>query len=125
MGINKENYVDQAEQVIKNLMTDRKGNITLTTSKIRNILAMVSEIYNEVVHESGEVLSSASQERIQYLRLRIVYESGRETSVKDFVQKAKILEELKKVKDSKGQFLLFCRYMEALVAYRKFSGRDE
>ena len=48
MGINKENYVDQAEQVIKNLMTDRKGNITLTTSKIRNILAMVSEIYNEV-----------------------------------------------------------------------------
>ena len=57
MGINKENYVDQAEQVIKNLMTDRKGNITLTTSKIRNILAMVSEIYNEVVHESGEVLS--------------------------------------------------------------------
>ena len=106
MGINKENYVDQAEQVIKNLMTDRKGNITLTTSKIRNILAMVSEIY-------------------QYLRLRIVYESGRETSVKDFVQKAKILEELKKVKDSKSQFLLFCRYMEALVAYRKFSGRDE
>ena len=123
MGINKENYVDQAEQVIKNLMTDRKGNITLTTSKIRNILAMVSEIYNEVVHESGEVLSSESQERIQYLR--IVYESGRETSVKDFVQKAKILEELKKVKDSKSQFLLFCRYMEALVAYRKFSGRDE
>ena len=123
MGINKENYVDQAEQVIKNLMTDRKGNITLTTSKIRNILAMVSEIYNEVVHESGEVLSSESQE--QYLRLRIVYESGRETSVKDFVQKAKILEELKKVKDSKSQFLLFCRYMEALVAYRKFSGRDE
>ena len=121
MGINKENYVDQAEQVIKNLMTDRKGNITLTTSKIRNILAMVSEIYNE----SGEVLSSESQERIQYLRLRIVYESGRETSVKDFVQKAKILEELKKVKDSKSQFLLFCRYMEALVAYRKFSGRDE
>ena len=102
MGINKENYVDQAEQVIKNLMTDRKGNITLTTSKIRNILAMVSEIYNEVVHESG-----------------------RETSVKDFVQKAKILEELKKVKDSKSQFLLFCRYMEALVAYIKFSGRDE
>lgn len=34
MGINKENYVDQAEQVIKNLMTDRKGNITLTTSFI-------------------------------------------------------------------------------------------
>ena len=34
-------------------------------------------------------------------------------------------EELKKVKDSKSQFLLFCRYMEALVAYRKFSGRDE
>ena len=68
---------------------------------------MVSEIYNEVVHESGEVLSSENEERIQYLRLRIVYESGRETSVKDFVQKAKILEELKKVKDSKSQFLLF------------------
>ena len=64
MGINKENYVDQAEQVIKNLMTDRKGNITLTTSKIRNILAMVSEIYNEVVHESGFILRESGTNSI-------------------------------------------------------------
>ena len=52
--INKLNYVDHAEKVIETLARDKKGNIKLTTSKIRNILAMVSEIYNEVVHESGD-----------------------------------------------------------------------
>lgn len=123
--INKQNYVDHAEKVINQLKTNKQGNIVLTTSKIRNILAMVSEIYNEVIHETGDVLSPESIERIQYLRLRIVYEAGRESAVRDFVDKSKLLDLLKNVKDSKREFLLFCRYMEALVAYRKFKGKDE
>ena len=45
MKINKQNYVDEAERVIKGLIrTDKFGNskLDLTTSKIRNILSMVS-----------------------------------------------------------------------------------
>lgn len=124
--INKLNYVDHAEKVIETLARDRKGHIKLTTSKIRNILAMVSEIYNEVVHESGNKLSEKSQERIQYLRLRITYEAGREPDVKDFVNNSRLLEELKNIGESKSKFLLFCKYIEALVAYHRFSGgRDK
>ena len=87
---------------------------------------MVSEIYNEVVHESGNKLSEKSQERIQYLRLRITYEAGREPDVKDFVNNSRLLEELKNIGESKSKFLLFCKYIEALVAYHRFSGgRDK
>lgn len=122
MDINNLNYVDQAEEVISKLARDKRGNIKLTTSKIRNILAMVSEIYNEVIHESGEKLSQESQERIQYLRLRITYEAGREQDVKDFVKNSGLLLMLKKIKNDKSEFLLFCRYIEALVAYHRFQG---
>jgi CRISPR-associated protein Csm2 len=120
--INKLNYVDHAEKVIETLARDKKGNIKLTTSKIRNILAMISEIYNEVVHESGDKLTVKSQERIQYLRLRITYEAGREADVKDFIDNSELLILLKKIGESKSKFLLFCRYIEALVAYHRFSG---
>ena len=29
---------------------------------------------------------------------------------------------LKKIKNDKSEFLLFCRYIEALVAYHRFQG---
>lgn len=127
MKIDKMNYVDTAETVVRQLRKDKKGkNIRLTTSKIRNILAMVSEIYNEVIHERGEKLSGKSQERIQYLRLRITYEAGRDDDVKDFVDKSELLQMLKKIENNKEEFLLFCRYLEALVAYHRFyGGRDK
>lgn len=124
-AINKLNYVDHAEKVIETLARDKRGNIKLTTNKIRNILAMVSEIYNEVVHENGNKLSEKSQERIQYLRLRITYEAGREDDVKDFVDKSELLTLLNKIGESKNKYLLFCRYVEALVAYHKFNGGKE
>lgn len=127
MKIDKMNYVDTAETVVGKLRKDKKGkNIRLTTSKIRNILAMVSEIYNEVIHEKGEKLSGKSQERIQYLRLRITYEAGRDDDVKDFVDKSELLQLLKKIGNNQEEFLLFCRYLEALVAYHRFyGGRDK
>ena len=58
-GIEKSNYVDKAEEVIKGLrIKDKNGKLilTLTTSKIRNILAMVSELYNEVQRQRDAVL---------------------------------------------------------------------
>lgn len=127
MEINEINYVDYAEKVIKDLGENKKGKAgsRLTTTKIRNILSMVSEIYNEVTHIQGDKLSLEMVERIQYLRLRIVYESGRDQDVKNFINKSKLLLVLKNVGDSKRNFLLFCRYMEALVAYHRFyGGRD-
>ena len=54
MGLTSENYVDEAERVIKTLIEkDRSGRdvIRLTTSKIRGILSLVTELYNDIIHE--------------------------------------------------------------------------
>lgn len=126
--IDKLTYVDQAEQVIKSMRGRTKNGdhrIDLTTSKIRSILSLVTGIYNQVIHEPNPELSEDICQEIQYLRLRIVYEAGREESVKKFMKKAELLENIQSIGKSREQFLLFCRYMEALVAYHRFyGGRD-
>ena len=39
-----EDYVDEAERIMRSLMS---GGKTVTTSKIRNLLSLVTDIYNE------------------------------------------------------------------------------
>ena len=79
-------YVDTAEQVINALKGNRGG--LLTTSKIRNLLSMISTLYDEVRRERAEKLSGEDQSRIQYIRLHFAYEAGRDPKVKDFVNEA-------------------------------------
>ncbi len=128
--ITYDNYVDEAERAIKELqnMKDRNGRPIrpLTTSKIRNLLAMSSDIYNEVMNQTDDKLNQDICSRIEYLRVRFIYEAGREQTVRNLVDKSGILDVLKNVKGSKKQFILFNRYMESLVAFRKFyCGKDE
>lgn len=55
-----------------------------------------------------------------------MYEAGREVKVKKLIEEADILTHIDEIKNSRKQYILFSRYMEALVAYRKFyGGRDE
>lgn len=133
MAIDKLNYTDKAEKVIFDLAKkDKYGNtkrdkngkldISLTTSKIRNILSMVSALYNDVQRYKEKELSEEFLSRIQYLKMRIAYEAVREESVEDFVKKANLMGEIKEIGTSKDNLILFCNYMEALVAYRKFYG---
>ena len=118
-----QEYVDRAEGVIKKLDDERK---LLTTSKIRNLLSMISSLYDEVRRSTSDKLSAEAMSQIQYIRLHFAYEAGRDKNVKAFVEEADILRHIKDIGDSKAQFMLFCRYMEALVAYRKYlGGRDE
>ena len=120
-----DNYVEIAEGVIKNLNRDKENKLLLTTSKIRNILAMVSELYNDAQRLRAETLSDELIGRVQYLKMRVAYEAGRDDVVRDFVEMAQLLEEIDRIGRKKEQLLLFCHYMEALVAYHKFlGGRD-
>ncbi len=129
MQINDQNYVDEAEKVIINLknMKDKNGRTIpmVTTSKLRNLLALTADIYNEIMNQSGDKLSEEVCSRIEYLRVRFLYEAGREPSVKSLVEKADILGVLKTIKGSKHNYILFNRYMEALVAFHKFHGGRE
>lgn len=127
MYINENNYADEAEKVIlylKNKVNPKTGKSIpmVTTSKLRNLLAMASDIYNEVIMLQDDKLNDELNGRIEYLRIRMVYESGRESSVKDFVTAAKLMEILKEIKGSRKNYILFSRYMESLVAFHKFYG---
>ena len=109
---------------LKNKTNPKTGKSVpmVTTSKIRSILAMTSDIYNEVIMLQDDKLSDDLAGRIEYLRIRVVYEAGREQSVKDFIMQAKILDILKEIKGSRKNYILFNRYMESLVAFHKFYG---
>ena len=130
MRINESTYVDKAEKVIINLAEESKKKIRgkvniVTTSKIRNLLAMTADIYNQVVTSSKETLSEELNGRVEYLRVRFMYECGREPKVREFVQKAEILEILKEIKQSKKNYLLFSKYMEALIAFHRYYGGED
>lgn len=124
MKINRKEYVDQAERVIQRLKKekDNRGRIVpmVTTSQIRNLLAMLGEIYNDVLNQQDEILSGEIQERVEYLRMRCVYEAGRANEVKRFIEQAGLLDYLKEIGDSKEKFLLFHHYVEALVAFHRY-----
>lgn len=123
MKLDELNYVDEAEHVINVLKSgDRNGRLSLTTSKIRNLLSMTAELYTAAQQQRGETLSAEIQGRVQYLRMRVAYEAGRDMTVKIFVEKAELLELLKDIQSDRKKLLLFCRYMEALIAYHRYCG---
>ncbi len=128
--INETDYVDKAERAIKELSskTNKSGRPIpiVTTSKIRNLLAMVSDIYNDVNNNKDEKLSNEIVGRIAYMKLRFYYEAGREASVKSLLETAKVFDIINEIGNSRSNYILFSRYMEALVAFRKFyGGKDE
>lgn len=130
MKLTEDNYVEFAEKAIKKLCSekDKRGKevAPVTTSKIRNLLAMTTDIYNQVVNLKEEKLSTELIGQINYMKIRFVYEAGREVKVKKLIEEADILTHIDEIKNSRKQYILFSRYMEALVAYRKFyGGRDE
>ena len=60
MRINEENYVSKAEYVIKKLAEkkDKRGNPNMvTTSQLRNLLAMSADIYNMITAQTNDKLS--------------------------------------------------------------------
>lgn len=120
-----ENYVDKAEKAIMNLKRNERDKrnpdaFLLTTSKIRNLLNLTSNLYDE----SNSKDYSRLKDKVAYLRVQFVYQAGREFSVKNLVEEADILRALQEVQQMKNKETLqrFCRYMEALVAYFKFYG---
>lgn len=119
-----DNYVDKAEKAIKSLnqTKDRNNKIRffLTTTKIRNLLNLTSNLFDESKVRDYKDLA----DKIAYLRVQFVYQAGREPSVKDLVRKAEILAALKEI-NNKESLQRFCRYMEALVAYFRFYGGED
>ncbi len=122
--LTEENYVSIADSTIQSLCTDFKdkyGNPSIvTTSKLRNLLAMSADIYNDVVNSLEETLNADVKGRISYLKVRMIYEGGRDDKVKNFLEYADLIKHVDDISGTRRQYILFNRFMEALVAYRKF-----
>ena len=117
-----QDYVDEAERVMRTLLEDKSR---ITTSKLRGFLALISEIYNEENLRSDKKLSPASQAKLLRLRVKAVYDAGREPAVKRFVEQAQLLEYIKGVGTDRESLILLAHYMEALVAYHRHLGGKE
>ena len=115
------NYVDEAERV----MSELKAKRGITTSKIRAIYALVADIYNVENLRSEAELLEESQLKLMRLRVRIIYDAGREQAVRAFVEKAQLLEYIKGIGKSRAEMIQFAHYMEALVAYHRYYGGRE
>ena len=118
--ITNENYVEQAKGVIQRLIDKYDKENILTTSKIRKLLSMISDMYTKAKRLKSNTLNSELLTKIQYFKMHTVYEAGRESSVKKFVEEAQITNQIDKIKTDREKLILFCHYMEALVAYRKY-----
>ena len=131
MKLDEKNYVDIAEKAIQNLIAMKnkygKPEKLVTTSQIRNLLAMTADIYNDVVNSQSEILSDEVIGRINYLKIRFVYEAGRDGGrpVKNLMDKADILNHIQNINGRKSNYIVFSRYMEALVAFHRFVGGKE
>ena len=126
MTIDKLNYVDKAEDVIKNKLRRNKfNNIELTTNQIRNVLELINELYDMVRTVPEETLSDKVLTHIQYIRMKIVYAAAKDAPVKDLIEKSGLVSELKIVGNSRENLILLCRYTEALVAYHKYYSEEK
>lgn len=117
--LDEDNYADVANQI----MEGRERRFPkLTTSKLRGIYGYIMNVYTRA--DTPEEFEKCRSE-IQYLKVRMAYESGRDKDVKEFIQVSYLLKALDNVK-TYDQFRLYCRYAESLVAYFKFyGGRDK
>lgn len=117
-----ESYVNEAKDVIEIFKEEnfKVNRDTLTNTQLRNLLAMTSAVYDEARNNGFDHVN----EKIAYLKVQFIYQSGRNLAVKAFVEVAQLVELVDKIRDLKkmDDLLRFCHYMEALIAYFKYYG---
>lgn len=126
-------YVKDAEDVIKYFQAKNfqvpagKRPAKLTNSQLRNILAITSSIYDTLLNQGASDVS----DKLYYLKIQLVYMSGKNQAVKEFIEVSmliKVVDSVLAAKDENSmrkKALRLCRYMEALVAYFKYYGGED
>ena len=112
-----EDFVDAAEQVILQIAAQDNR---ITNTKLRNLYSLITDISNVENLRTDKELLPESRTQLMMARVRMVYEAGRENSVKFFLQKARLLEYMKDIGTDREKLMRYSHYMEALVAYHRF-----
>ena len=123
--IDGSNYAVVAEAV----MSEKSGNGQkrvlrdggLSMSKLRGIYGLITNVYTRA-NTPDDFNDSISD--LQYIKVKMAYESGREKNVYNFIARTGLMFMLDQIKTYE-QFVLYCRYAESLVAYFKFYGGKE
>ena len=121
--LDETNYASFAEEIFRNAKNNVQKNHNcwfgkLTTTKLRSIYSLIMNVYTRINEPSD---FEKYQSDIQYLKVKMAYESGRDKTVKQFIDSTYLMEAVSQIKTYE-QFLLYCRYAESLVAYFKFFG---
>ncbi len=116
-------YVKEAERQVS-----ETGERNLpTTTQLRKIFTHINKIQNKAEFvfrdTEGEGLPTEIANELQYLKIQIVYQMARESKVKGFFEKIRLTDRIDNIK-TKTEFHEFCKYMEAIIAYQKFYGRE-
>lgn len=122
------NFVDVAERVMLDISQpgrDNKPRFDITTSKIRNLLSLATEVYHQEYLRSEPKLLEESLYQIQMMRVRMLYEAGREPAVKTFLEQSHLIGYLKDIGDDRMKLIRYTQYLEALVAYHRYFGGRE
>ena len=127
-----ENYVDAAERIMRALIS---SGTTVTTSKIRNLLSLVTDIYNDESIRTEDKLKPDSVVKLNLMRVRVAYEYGRDNGesvgkdkvypMREFITQAHLREYLKGISTDRADLIRFAHYMEALVAFHRYLGGKE
>lgn len=127
-----ENYVDEAERIMRVLIS---SGTTVTTSKIRNLLSLVTDIYNDESIRTEDKLKPDSVVKLNLMRVRVAYEYGRDNGesvgkdkvypMREFITQAHLREYLKGISTDRADLIRFAHYMEALVAFHRYFGGKE
>lgn len=127
-----ENYVDEAERIMRVLISN---GTTVTTSKIRNLLSLVTDIYNDESIRTEDKLKPDSVVKLNLMRVRVAYEYGRDNGesvgkdkvypMREFITQAHLREYLKGISTDRADLIRFAHYMEALVAFHRYLGGKE
>ena len=121
-----ESYVDEAKEIVEIFKKEnfeisyKRRKEKLTNTQLRNLLAMTSAVYDKARNNGFDHVN----EKIAYLKVQFIYQSGRNLAVKAFVEVAQLVGLVDKIRDLKkmDDLLRFCHYMEALIAYFKYYG---
>ena len=124
--INKETYVDDAFACLSYFDTAKKEE-KITSSKIRSLYSMLCDIINDEKDKEETTLDSDIIDELNLLRVRIIYDMGRDNAVKIFMEKTYLVAYLIYIEKNATQenFKLFCKYFEALVAFHRYMNPKE
>ena len=94
----------------------------ISKSKIRSMYSELCDIAQTHTAAGKSDLSDTEIARLRRLRIRIVYDMGRDSAVMMFVEKTHILAYLVYVEKCRkhSDFTLFCKYFAALIAFHRF-----